>query len=40
MDYLLTGIELEGDGADVQSAKREVMDATLTFTFTDGRPPT
>ena len=37
MDYLLTGIELEGDGADVQSAKREVMDATLTFTFTDGQ---
>ena len=37
MDYLLTGIELEGDGADVQSAKREVMDATLTFTFADGQ---
>ncbi len=39
MDYLLSGIELEGEGpdADVQSAKREVMDATLTFTFTDGQ---
>ncbi len=37
MDYILTGIELEGDGTDVQDAKREVMDATLTFTFTDGQ---
>ena len=39
MDYLLSGIELEGEGpdADVQSAKREMMEATLTFTFADGQ---
>ena len=39
MDYILTGVELEpvaeGAQADVQNAKREVMNATLTFTFTD-----
>lgn len=41
MDYILTGIELEpaaeGAQADVQKAKSEVMNATLTFTFTDNQ---
>ena len=36
MDYVLTGIELEAD-EDVQNAKRELFDATMTFTFTDGQ---
>ncbi len=33
MNYLLTGIELEG--SDVQAAKRELMDASAVITFDD-----
>ena len=36
MDYVLTGIQLEAD-ENVQEAKREVFDATMTFTFDDGQ---
>ena len=43
MDYLLTGVELEGTGpesADVQSSKRELFNAELTFTFVDNQTAT
>ena len=36
MDYVLTGIELEA-AENVQDAKRELLDATMTFTFEDGQ---
>ncbi len=38
MNYLLTGIELEG--TDVQTAKRELMDASATITFEGGKTTT
>ena len=43
MDYLLTGVELEGtdpESADVQSSKRELFNAELTFTFVDNQTAT
>jgi hypothetical protein len=38
MNYLLTGIELEG--TDVQAAKRELMDASAEITFDGGKSTT